>query len=646
MLNYMRSQKIFTQVGSHAASGTVWGIYTDGVLYAVLNNVDFGPVTGRSQESKPKPKKQPKVRGRDSEYKMLIAEPQWRQLNLYAQMPATLDYPHVTDPIFQAQQMFELAKTVKELGSTVVGMSEVTDAFTEDPLEIQNLKDVSGDGVFYYTGYGAYIPMESKPLSVLASSTPVVTANRMDDALKADLDARRLVILSCPFMGPGGSSDIGWGNRYGFTEFWVDHYNWTFPSESIVFLNASFTVLWEDVFTTRGVNTFMAWERTLPVRRQLAVGKDLMHLFLGTDWREGSVTTIADEPPLRNAGLREAVDYLYSEGFLSGEDLFGGEASFFVNAPRNAELVNQMRPAIEYITVDELREEISIQGQLGPSEFNKKVWISGSVPLLSGLLETADGRISGTDLRTTDWDTILGKADLSGFNGGGYVQVKAGNLWSNAVPLTAYRATFRVVLTTAGTLTIDATVEVTFRGMMQGYRLKLNEDPLDMWSTVLMTNALDARVNWTASGSASQTVGNTTTELTWSGNGLISARNSSTSQSISFATSVDLRSLRGTLVLGILDSVGFKETRRVTTNGNTTTTESNVAVSLANKPEWGIPGAPTAPLGFDQRSFDLIAGGGSYDTTGYNRFGRTGKITASWIQTEIDTPPLPDLGQR
>lgn len=142
------------------------------------------------------------------------------------------------------------------------------------------------------------------------------------------------------------------------------------------------------------------------------------------------------------------------------------------------------------------------------------------------------------------------------------------------------------------------------------------------------------------------TGGGTTTELTWNGNGLITVRNSSTQQSVSFATSVDLKTLRGSLTLAVLDSIGFKETRKVTRNGTTTTDESDVPVSLLNKPEWGIPGATTVLLRFDATSFDFQTGGGTYDTTGYNRFGRTGRINMPWSQVSIDTPPEPDRGKR
>lgn len=645
MLAYMKSQKVFTEVGYHQPSGTVWGTYTDGVLYAILNNVDYGPVTGREVDPEPKRRKPSKSRGREADYNMLVAEDQWRQLNLYDYLPLPLDYPHVTDPFVDRMQMVDLARSVQKLGMTVVGMDDFGN-FRDDPLSVDQLKSVSGDGVFYYTGYGAWVDREEDPLSVLATSTPVISANKIDKGTQFDLDAKRLVILSCPFLGPEGLSDVVWSNRYGITKYFVDHYSWSFPSNSIVFLNAPYTALWENVFSTRGVNTFMAWEKSLPVRRQLAVGKDLMHLFIGTDWRNGTVTTIKDKPPLRNAGLREAVDYLYSEGFLNGADLFGGTASFFINSPRTRDIVNQMRPAIEYITVDETLEELQIQGQLGKSEFNKKIWFGGTVPTMDGNLETADGRMTGSDLPTNDWSSTIAKGSLRAHPGGGWVQIKDGNRWSNAVPLTAYKTKFHFVLTTADTLTIDVTVDVTFRGMMQGYRLRLNEDPLLMWSTLAMTNTMDMKASWTASGSASKTEGDRVTELTWSGNGLVTARTSGTTQSVTFATTVDLKTLRGTLLLAILDNAGFKETRKVTVNGTTSTTEMQVPVHVTSKAEWGNPAFGSPPLTFNTRDSSFQNGAGTYTITDYRRFDQGASITVTWIQEEMDTPPEEDRGQR
>lgn len=643
MLAHMQSLKKFTQVGFHAASGTVWGIYTDGVLHAVLNNVDFSNETGRQAKGRTELGAS-RSKLRDSELSVLVTADQWRQIHLYESIPS-LPYPHITDDVVEPEQLRRLAESVQFLGMNVVGMN-VDGQFNSDPASLDQLKTVSGDGVFFYTGYGAHIPMELKPISILSSSTVVVREGKIERSIRADLKAQRAAIVSCPVPGEGGVAEVSWTSRVGITELFINHYKWSFPKNSVVFINAPFSKPLESAFLARGANTFLGWDAVPSVCQQIAVGKDLMHLFAGTDYRKGSKGSIPAQPPLRSCGLRETLEYLADEGLLSVGAAPGESGSLTVSAPRNGAIANQMRPSIESLTVDEIRGQVLVRGQLGEASPEKKVWISGTLPEGTGLLETADGRIAGKDLVTGQWTTRSAAAYLIGNFGSGWVQIKEGNRWSNAVPLTEIGLKVEFDLASAGSLAINVTFDLSVRGMLQGYRLNPSDDPLKNGSKVPMTNTMDMLANWTASGSATHTDGETTTTISWTGGGQVSARLQDPDLSVSGSTTFDLSRLVGSLAIDLVDNRGFKETTVVTTASGTTTTESVVPLAISTKPEWRDPAGGQEPLRLLPEFLSPDRGTESYLSASYGRFRKVSDVTVSWLPYFSGPRPEQNRGQR
>ena len=540
MLTYLQQQLVFFEVGYSASSKVAWAVFTDGRKLMIMNNLDFsappppvskpGIKTSTRQSGEMSSRSTLQRQARKSIDDPLVTANQFRLINMWPTLPF-MDHLHVTDDWVDEDTIPRIGRIASGLGLNVVAPGLVIDFGVNRPLiaDVEGLKTVSGDGVFFLTGSGGTMETSRGAVQGICTMTPVREGEVLNEAYEADLDNGSLIYaiaIENPSTGPL--------TYFAITPQFIRQYTWSFPDESLVFLNVTGGGInnWLDALNEAGAGLVMGWSDSPQVKTMLGVAQDFFELVFATNHVSPTLFNLETEPRLRPYGMTEIYSFLVRRGLIASE--VGG-------VPRNnlemlpgwqGLFIDQLRPSIEYISVSEVAEEIYIQGMFGYETPIVKIGTSTEIIRTTGpqgnqpateLEFVADQPLSGDAENMSIIDAQAANIRLnlpSGSNlEAGMIQVWLGDRFSNVAHLTKWTVIFQVSRSVGASLLRSVTMEVSIRAFVSGYRLWPDQDLDEQLPLVVINNMSEFAIGWSASGSRSQSGGGTTITETWSGAG-------------------------------------------------------------------------------------------------------------------------------
>ncbi len=542
MLDFLGQQSVFSDAGYSEAATCAWAAYTDGRILMIANDPPTGGAPSAGATRAPSART---GRARTpGEGDPLLTAPQFRSVNMWTCLPL-MDYEHVSESWVDNDTIPRISRIAKGLGCAVVDPGTLIGSpHFERPLiaDVEGLKTVQGDGVFLLTTYGGYADYNNTPVSAFWTLTPAVDRGSLVKDYEADLDAGRLVYFTAPRLPCPSPDDETPFTSFGITPEFARHHNWSFPKGSIVYLNTTGSPIpeWQSVLEAAGARVLLGWDGAVAMRTMLGAAQDFFELVFATNKLDGSTvgTQLTPTPRLRSYGVEEVYSYLVQQGLVDGIEVGGekGRLELF-----QTEFVNQIRPTIESISVDELNQRMYIEGQFGerptaPDSGTVRIGSETESFAAPELELVADPPLTeaSDDLSWDAWTpgqitTRLPEDQSGGQRRAGMVQVWVEHYdeaslslvhrFSNVAHLTRWTVTLQITRTVGGSLQRSVTMEVSFRAFVSGYRVAPDQ-PLDQqWTVTEIMNEAEAQIGWSASGSLSKSASGTTTTVEWSGSG-------------------------------------------------------------------------------------------------------------------------------
>jgi hypothetical protein len=571
--------------------------------------------------------------------RVLVAR-QFRLLDMLGPLPLW-DVDHVTRNWVDRDTLPDIRKLAKGRGFAVVDLGPDDGFEFARETTVQGLKAISSDGVFFVNTFGGAIPVGGVPVTAIASSTAAYLRTSSgeflaDSAYEDDLSAGRLVYMQVPVLSaPPGSYRMVLGITPDFARF----YDWQFALNSIGFFNVTGGGTlgdWQGMLGARGLRTLMTWSSAVPLQRMLAAAEDFFHLTMATNRLQGRARGSLDtRPRLRNYGNGETLGYLRDRGVISAEEF----AYFPQAAP--GDFVNVLTPTVDYVSVNEATLECEIVGQFGADD-GGSVKTGTSLNSFSEelLMQAADPTLNfGNDARISSWSGDFIRCRLSSDIGGTLIQVFNGGRWSNAARLSYWTVPITVRVAITGGLSYDITLELHIRQDVRGFRLNPTQAVAHQIPVVSITQMKRTRAQWTAAGSISQTVGDTRTDLDWSGSSFVNS--DGPGGYVSLVGRLNLRSRRFEAQFEV-SAEGWRERTRVTREGRVVsdeTVERTLGVSFP--PGSATPMPLVMEFGDD---WSLQAGGATARQPVSILGSRTKEITVTWPAASVEQGPRDDEG--
>jgi len=494
LAHYLADRPEFIDAGV-SEDGTVWGVFTDGRLYAHVDNRYERP----DGTAAPAPGATATRTDR-----VVEALPAVFRAAAGAELPISTQASIVNGlSAAYGEPAGSIGPWLQGAGYSVAG-SDAT---------IERLKDVSGDGVFYYTGHGGVVtphlgPDAGKKVYLLVSTTPISPENSVTYA--EDLEAGRVVYASAPI---GDNPDYRpsdpdckdptkrarlqkcwpelWKGFYGISERFIQTY-WNFPDHALVVLDAcTSNDLASTVLGLGNPGAFAGWSG------EVTPSGSGMILDLFFDRLLGENTVPPDEDPdVRPFDAGTVGEYLRHVGKVEDPKTPGTKLVVTQNSP------TILVPSIATMEMQEKTGELFIDGLFGTK--NDTVTV---------------GR---TRVSTTNWgpDEVVVKLPVDGPGSAGTVQVAVDGRRSNEVPLTEWR----------GKVNYEASFDGLAKGLMSEVHMNLHfradvhlartvpwEDPKPR--TVFLEAAEDSDAPWEMSGTGTRAG----TKFTISGSGVLAS---------------------------------------------------------------------------------------------------------------------------
>jgi hypothetical protein len=691
-LGYLGQQSVFSSIGYDDRASCAWAVYTDGRIHMFANGAPGNPAAPVRRRTTSSPSRslagrspgpsattaafqtgqRPQRAGDGTEPHLTTAR--LRSINTWQRLPV-MDYEHVTGTWVDAETIPTIEQVAAAAGFDVVDLGTVfEDGGFVRPLitDVEGLKGVGrpdpdapvqdGDGVVIITAHGGYAEVDGVSYAGILTSTPALVGSEANESFAADLDAKRLAYLTAP---PSGVTDDPTPmTRLAITPDFIRHepYQWSFPPESLVFLNVTGDVVGEFLSPIQafGARVVVGWEGSPSVRTVLGAAADFFGLLFATN--ELNSRWLQNEPRLRSYGIEEIFSYLYHQGITRGVEAEGGPA-LLQKWTDSSFLVNQVRPTIESMIVYEPTGELFINGQFGDEE--------GRVYLGEGTETLADpaALLADPPLENRDWEGLPAPAHelrvRSWYPGSittelpdgpycGMVQVwtgvgpygpagKPGERFSNVAHLTQWTITFQINRTIGGTLQRSATVEVTFRAFVSGYRMSPDQDVDEQLPLVVLMHR-KANIGWSGSGSLSHTESGQTTTVAWGGAGNLSAGPGlADGFSLIGMTRIPERRLECQISLTILDAL---EVETTVTNAQGTSKSTSTEDFAIRTPEAEFPEFGALHVHFTD-DWLVEAGNVVFDDRNESVLGNDFCQTfVTWEQAHPEYPPEPDRGGR
>jgi hypothetical protein len=341
---------------------------------------------------------------------------------------------------------------------------------------VDELKNVSGDGLFYFQTHGGlgYVrkdnpadpnaPIVPSPIPIYALWT--TTESYPGDVVKYrdDLENYRVVymfeMVDFTRLGPG-NTDAGNGTikaiHLGITEAFVDEYM-KFGPNSLVFINACRSMSPESrgmraafLKTTAG---YLGWTDNVRNDKAGFAARYLLDRLTGAN----SVAPV-ESPYQRPFDLKAVLGDMFSKQY----DMSYGDNMAQLRADSSSHF-GPLSPSIRNMTMDESKSELTINGLFGPDpgEGNRTVTVGGTAVVVK-------------------WGETKLVVDLPPPLSGDVI-VKVRGRSSNTVPLSTYVGTFnfteRVSLQGLANKQQVFTFHLTFRADVHDYRTEPGKAPI------------------------------------------------------------------------------------------------------------------------------------------------------------------------
>lgn len=671
LLRVMQTLPALEAVGVSSSVGNVWARFTDGQYLVVPNNLEpaLPSSAGRAPAVPLGATRKRTAAARDADTPAILVGQQYRQLDMLGQVPpnASVDAAHLCLDWVDAGTLPRLRQMALGRGFVLPGAEAGQPSDPARETQLDGLRDIRGDGVFFITAQAAQAGPDDSPRTAICVDTEATEANlaRYESELKAGI-----VMHAVRLRGNGAGWEAFAGLAVG--PDWLGLNFWSFPVESIGIFNltgAPSLSDWVPALYRANLRHILGWRQAVAWPRLLGFADDLIQLNLATNNLEGRNIRQNPQPRLRAYGMGETIWHLMKRGITGGASspldyLQEGQAALYVNS---------FLPTIDYVTIKEDTLEIELVGQFGraaagaavqrtatqpetvtmipelrigtsdAARFAEPLLASAAEPLLAGGRALASPLWEGGLLRSPLAEDELAR--------GGYVQVVNGGRSSNAVPVTHWEIPVQVVRT-IDELTLTLTVTVRLRADVHGWRLEPEAFPRSGAPLNVLIGSVHSRADFSASGSISNYDSSTRTRttITWSGSGGIGNRIGAFVVNFSGTLYWDTRAM-DMVQLGVTGGGSYTQltvTEQFDVNGallRRTETTSALPVSLS---AFG-PGATGGMLAmsFDEQwnldagSFDMLPVDSSILPAPPQRVVRT---RLSWPQVRPDFPPRNDFG--
>lgn len=316
---------------------------------------------------------------------------------------------------------------------------------------IEELKQVSGDGVFYYSAHGDTVPMdEHNTIYSLGLWTGTERTPAGDALYQSDLDAGRLWYFSAPHTAGmfGNRSET----HYAITHEFVRTYM-SFGPNSVVFINACKSAHpdFRDACIAKGAGMYIGWSNYAEAHKAVRTARFFFDRTLGANMEIPVLS-----PPQKGYQLYDVLAFMNTTGRDFTMHPTFGRANLEVY-PYDAS-VTMLRPLV--YSASPAGNELRILGWFGSNPG------SGAATVTVG----------GTVVPIRNW---VGESTIScePVQHGGDVVVSIRGLRSKPVPLTKFSGTFSYVLHGRGSLTKRFDFNVEFLADVRTNRIQVDQSP-------------------------------------------------------------------------------------------------------------------------------------------------------------------------
>ncbi|MBS2025871.1 MAG: hypothetical protein JST92_26005, partial [Deltaproteobacteria bacterium] len=332
---------------------------------------------------------------------------------------------------------------------------------------VANLKQVQGDGVFFWITHGSYAVDPAAHVSVWTLWTADAVTDANNAAFKDDLDDHSLVYFTANNEFDPVTKKFTARTHYAITDNFVTKYQWSFADYPFIFVDAchsdQYGMANSLMARASKVGTSFGWSDTVYTDAAARAPRFAFDRLLGNS-KAAPAPSTAQRPFDGSAVFREL--------HAVGADTSTANATVIVarsGAPP------ALRPSIMRMEVTERLSESPLHG---PTKLT-----------LYGIFGDAQGtvKVGGVELPIQSWATdkiVATPADLPGPGFSGLVQVISNSRESNAVELTQWHGQLKYQITpyppqSTSTAVSHIDCDVYFRGDLHPYRDDAGADLLD-----------------------------------------------------------------------------------------------------------------------------------------------------------------------
>lgn len=556
---WLEQQDAYQTVG-YSATRNVYAVFTDGRPLIVGSNVrtdaagvsDGPPAAARADTAALRARTMAAARpaaavaaALPSEFEAGIPSRQFRYLNTWRfgtdasgfgtpARPSVWCRPGLSgldDLINVRPYMEEFGYQTIELGNSSQGEAVVATALT-----VEGLKNVTGDGVFFWSTHGGTLDPGGNIIQGLMTGT-IAYQSTVEDTYADEFAEGTLIYYSGELCfdrsrcvsGTGGSQ-----TRLAITPKFIKKYQWKFGEHSLVFVNACVSATGEmkQAFLDAGASVYLGWTKPVRLWAMCGAASDVFSLMLGLNNNLGNEGDLKYSKPLQRPYDWGAVmDHLHANTqaayYLDAEDgIVELEPTLNTAVPVG---FLGLRPSIYWTAFDEIKSELRLIGGVFGTHPGSAA-IGPDMPFPCATFEECTSFTSLADRRLTapvalvvkEWlsDNLVLEVPASGAGSTGIVQVEVDGRWSNGIQLT--RVNFPLTASTnyGGSLSVIVNAELSFRGDFRGVRLSPVLD-LTYLPLVVCTTPPTASGTFIAKGSYSYRDGDSSVTVEWSGTGAV-----------------------------------------------------------------------------------------------------------------------------
>ncbi len=438
---FMAGHPDYARSGYSREYATAWGRLKDGTLTVFVVNRSGGVTGAATRPESPLPK---------------AGEPQLPDAPKARMMHAFGDY-------FEAQQpVRDMRGYLKSRGWTVAQGAD-------GDADVRTLAQAKGDGFFYINAHGgAHFDDPANPSSakqyILVTSTPVDADAERDfaDVMGKEKD-KRIVHARAPNgyfkTASNGVRVPQMGVYYAITREFVSAYM-AFADNSVVFVNACFSASDADfikAFTDAGAGVYLGWDGATYTSSAFRSPPYFVDRMVGANQ-----FSMKESPPQRPFPYDLVLADMDRKG-LKRDPTSGANLVAFVGASLKGAPI--FAPSIQYVTVDEWTNELTLIGYFG-SKLGKVT-------------------VGGVEIKVepADWTAaklVARNLPAAGPGASGDVIVTVDGVRSNARQLTKWTVPLTYQWADFGDLkgvNIKGDGQVVFRADVGGYRLEPAEKP-------------------------------------------------------------------------------------------------------------------------------------------------------------------------